>query len=312
MSMIMIQDLSFKAYIIRSSKRSFVCLDQERNMLFQASSLGNLLKFGEIVVGDQVLVKKENNDWTIIELLPRKNEIFRYIQRNQKRKIMASNCDALIILISASKPIYKKGLIDRFLIRSYQWDITPYIVFNKMDEYDPTDFDIKKACQRIEHLCPNIYEISAKDPSYTNKYGLQSFNQLKNDLENKTCLFLGASGVGKSKTISTLTQGNIILKDQNLGKAGKGQHTTSWSEIVYYKNYRFIDSPGIRSFSLDDIQQKDLINFFPDVQKISLQCQFTNCQHNESIKGCAFTQLSENNIIKDRLESFKNIFKELS
>jgi ribosome biogenesis GTPase len=111
--------------------------------------------------------------------------------------------------------------------------------------------------------------------------------------------------------ITSLSNREVKLISSEIGKSGKGTHTTTWSEMIDCGTFRIIDSPGIRSFSLDDISPEELINFFPDLQKISLTCKFNNCQHEPLTKGCAFyaggTDPQTADIIKSRLSSYKKI-----
>lgn len=296
-----------KATILRSAMRTFTCQIEEesdKKQEIQATSIGNLLKFGDLVPGDLVEVElNAERSWVITELHPRKNEIFRYLPRVSTRKVMASNCDLLCILVSSSKPSFKRGLLDRFLIRSVQWNVPCIVVFNKIDEYDPQIFDIEQESNRVAQLCEKILQISAKTH--------EGLDQLRSILKNKRTLFLGASGVGKSKTIKELTNGEVQLIDQNLGKSNKGQHTTTWAQIINFEEFSFIDSPGIRSLSLDDINKNDLIHYFPDLHPYALKCQFTNCQHERNSKGCFFYKDSLPDTILGRLESYKAIFLEL-
>ncbi|MGZ3809588.1 MAG: GTPase RsgA, partial [Bacteriovorax sp.] len=129
-----------KARVFKSAKREFDCKIEGTGEMVVATALGNLLKGDEntIVVGDYVMI--ENN--VITEVLPRTNEIYRLIIREQKKKVTASNCDLMVIVSSVSRPEYKRGIVDRFLVRAHQWGIRPLIVFNKMDEYNEDELDI--------------------------------------------------------------------------------------------------------------------------------------------------------------------------
>jgi ribosome biogenesis GTPase len=293
-----------KARVVRINRKDFDCLGED-GVTISCPALGNILRDQEsVVVGDFVEVK----DGQIIKVLPRTNEIFRNNIREGKRKITASNCDLLVIVMSASLPEYKRGLLDRYLVRAYQWDITPIIVMNKMDEYDSELFDIDFEFFRLQDLGIKTFKICAKD--------LPSLEELKNELKNKTSILVGQSGVGKSKIISGLTGGEISLKSAELGKVGKGAHTTTWCEIVHSHELVVIDSPGIRSFNVDDILESDLMGFFPDVQKVSLKCRFPNCTHEEDAKGCAFALLNpesaRDKALLSRLDSFLRMLDEVA
>jgi ribosome biogenesis GTPase len=78
-----------------------------------------------------------------------------------------------------------------------------------------------------------------------------------------------------------------------------------------------IDSPGIRSFGVEDLLEEDLITYFPDIEAGAVNCKFSNCEHRADSKGCffhsTFEQSSrENQLIVSRLESFTRMKEEIS
>lgn len=306
-----------KARIIKSDKRVFDCRLVDDGTIVQATALGNLLKNDDtVVVGDYVELEAQVNEWIIKSVDERKSEIFRMLRRESKKKITAANCDLLIVLSSCSKPTYKRGIVDRFLVRAHQWGIRPIVVFNKLDEYDPKDFDLVFEAQRLKFIGVECFEMCALDPDYKPRYLQHGFHELKARLKNTTSIFLGQSGVGKSETITALSGAKVVLKTGAVGKVGKGSHTTTWSEIVDCLDFEVIDSPGIRQFSVDDITSGDLIELFPDVEEIATGCSFTNCSHEEGIKGCAFysdnLSATDKELLLTRLDSFKQLHAEIS
>jgi ribosome biogenesis GTPase len=305
-----------KARVFKSAKREFDCKFEESGKTVIATALGNLLKGDEnsIVVGDYVMIDDKN---VIVEVLPRMNEIYRLIIREQKKKVTASNCDLMVIVSSVSRPEYKRGIVDRFLVRAHQWGIRPLIVFNKMDEYNPSELDIQFEYDRMNNLGIECFELSAADPGYKPRFLSLGFDDLKQRLEHKTSIFLGQSGVGKSKLITQVSEGKITLLSNEVGKVGKGKHTTTWSEIVDSDRMSLIDSPGIRSFGVEDLQEEELITYFPDIEEGAVQCKFSNCTHTEDSKGCYFyTKLDQNDpktqLIMSRLESYLRMKEEIS
>lgn len=303
-----------KARVLKSGKRDFECKVMESGENLTACALGNLLKGDEntIVVGDYV----EIENGVIEKVLSRKNEIFRLIVREQKKKVTASNCDLMVIVNSVSKPEYKRGIIDRFLVRAHQWNIHPLMVFNKMDQYVEGEFDINFEVDRLKNLGVECFEVSAIHPEYQPRYLASGLMELKERLKGSTSIFLGQSGVGKSKIISLVSSGKINLLSRDIGKAGKGTHTTTWSEIIDCDSFSMIDSPGIRSFGIEDLLVEDFIQLFPDLEKLATLCKFNNCSHDENSKGCYFyNQLvqeeRETLLIHSRLESYKKMREEL-
>ncbi|MBI5665699.1 MAG: ribosome small subunit-dependent GTPase A, partial [Nitrospirae bacterium] len=293
----------------------FLCKIESENTIVSASAKRTVLKSDQRVAGDKVLLERNGNDYQIVDLIDRKNEIFRMNIREKKKRIIAANCDLVIIATSVSMPPYKRGVIDRFAARSFQWDVPAVVVFNKMDEFQ-NDFDIDFEMRRFENLGIECFEVSATDPESPPRFGRGSFKELQKKLVGTQTIILGQSGVGKSRLITSLSDREVILVSNELGRSGKGIHTTTWSEMIDCGTFRIIDSPGIRSFSLDDIPPEELINYFPDLLPISLTCQFNNCQHEPSTKGCAFyggdTDPKTADIIESRLSSYKKILEEIS
>lgn len=309
-----------KGRVIRSSKREFE-VRREDGEVISATALGNLLKRDRsVVVGDCVHLSQiaDTQQWQITSIEDRTSEIYRVSIREQRKRVTAANCDLLVILSSVSRPAYKQGIVDRFLVRACQWGIRPIVVFNKMDEYNSEEGpDLLFEKKRLELLGADCYEICAKQGEDYQKQFLElGWAELEMALQGRTAIFLGQSGVGKSKTISKLSGGEVELKTNAVGKVGKGSHTTTWSELVELPHFYLIDSPGIRSFSLEDIDPRELITYFPDLEEIGVQCKFTDCQHEPNSKGCAFYTDALDSQVKEalfsRLDSYKRIYEEVS
>jgi|GEM_PF-443800 len=383
----------FLARIVRTDKRQFLCkllcplngdseqlveltFDEIKNLLGQsrnkktsvvmATALGNLLKNdSSLAIGDYVTVQDEGpvTGYKIMKQYERKNEIFRLLIREQRKKVTAANCDVLVIVSSMSVPSFKRGVVDRMLVRAYQWGMIPYVVFNKMDEYRPSaeasgnlashwqqyihldlfqsekdedsagenseknseeeqqpQTDLLFEWKRLQKMTDlYTFEVSAMDENYRLRYLKDGLTELKAALKGKTALFVGQSGVGKSRLITTLSGGAVDLKSMDVSKVGKGAHTTTWSEIIEVGDFDLVDSPGVRSLSVEDINPNDLISYFPDLAEIATQCKFTNCQHNEKVPGCGFrpyfrdqSTREEAALIISRLDAYQRILGEVS
>lgn len=305
-----------KARVFKSAKREFDCKILDTGEMVVATALGNLLKGDEntIVVGDYVMLDEHK---TIMEVLPRTNEMYRLIIREQKKKVTASNCDLLVIVSSVSRPEYKRGIVDRFLVRAHQWGIRPLMVFNKMDEFDDATLDFQFEYDRMSMLGIECFEVSAANPDYQPRFLKLGLTELKDRLLLKTSIFLGQSGVGKSRLISQVSEGKINLLSRDVGRVGKGKHTTTWSEIVDSDTMTMIDSPGIRSFGVEDLMEEDLITYFPDIEEKAVLCKFSNCDHAIESTGCFFYSKLEQNtreteLVMSRLDSYLRMKEEIS
>lgn len=306
--------LILKAKIFRSAKRLFDCKLEDSGQMVQAVAHASVLKQEHPVVGDEVILKlSDSSQYEIVELLERKNEVYRRIVRENKKKVSAANIDYLVVVTSVSKPDYKPGLIDRYLIRCAQWNIPAVIVFNKMDEFNDQfvlDFELEK----WEKIGAKTFLTSCEEN--IDKEIAAEMNNLKEFLKDKTALLVGQSGVGKSRLITTLSDGKVELVSKRLAKKyHKGSHTTTWAEIIDCESFLLVDSPGVRSMAINDISIDELNSLFPDLIQGFEQCKFNNCRHDEGSKGCYFHSLDREDfddlIVLDRLDSFCKIRDEV-
>lgn len=301
------------ARIIRSSKREFDCLIDGTKEEVKAVCLREVLKDSHPVVGDIVVIEDQTNDdrYAITERLERKNEIFRRIVRSNKKKVIASNVDVILIITSVSNPKYKPFLTDRYIARSCEWEIPMVVVFNKMDEFED-QFDLELEKKKLELIGVNYFEISniPTDPFYKN------IDTLKSLLKGHTTICLGQSGVGKSKLISSLSSGKIELLSSRLAKGvEKGAHTTTWAEIIDLDDFMMIDSPGVRSLAVSDLPIDELSGYFAELHPYMEKCKFGDCKHEENSKGCGFHDLDleqdHDLIIFNRLKSYLKMKNEI-
>ena len=97
--------------------------------------------------------------------------------------------------------------------------------------------------------------------------GKKSINidKLRSIMLNKSCVFSGHSGVGKSTLINRLDS-KINIKTLPISKSNlSGQHTTTFSEMYDLEfGSRIIDTPGIKGFGLYDIDKYELKDFFKE------------------------------------------------
>jgi ribosome biogenesis GTPase len=302
-----------KGQVIKSGKRHFE-VKLQNNQIIHAPALATILKIDHVVVGDYVLVgETAKGEWIISEVLTRDSLIFRNLPRERKIKSIASNVTLFIIVVSAGKPEYKRGLVDRYLVRKEEWNIPCIVVFNKMDLFQ-NEFDLAFEADRLLPLGVECYEISSENSEYKNQFLKLGMGDLEKRIENQTTIVLGHSGVGKSRLISKLSQGKITLLSGDLGSVGKGAHTTSWAELIDCGNFKMIDSPGVRSVSIADIKINNLNDYFPDLHDKFEKCRFPNCSHQENAKDCYFKKLNPNEreteLILSRLEAYQRIKSE--
>ena len=132
-------------------------------------------------------------------------------------------------------------------------------------------------------------------------------------LKGKITLISGHSGVGKSTFINAILP-QVQIRTQDIsGWSGKGQHTTTFSEMYDLPfGGKIIDTPGMKEFGLTNVEKAELSGYFPEMRKRLNDCQFNNCLHiNEP--GCAIKQaVIDGEIDEDRYVSYYNILESLN
>ena len=258
---------------------------------------------GELTVGDNVELEYNNSTYVINKFLERKNLISRPNLYQRKNKNIAANIDqAAIIITHAPAPV--EHYIDRYLAALHNSNIQPIIIINKVDSQ--TDQD--KA--HMEYLA-DIYKAIGYDVFYISAINNIGIDQLLSSLKDKTSIFLGQSGVGKSETLNTIIGDQITSTKDISQSTKKGRHTTTASTLYDIDDdTNIIDSPGIREFGLWHITKDELFSGFRDFSKYNGMCQFRNCSHEENSKGCEIVKQVENGDI--HLLRFKNYHRILA
>ncbi|AJC49382.1 ribosome small subunit-dependent GTPase A [Allofrancisella guangzhouensis] len=260
---------------------------------------------GELTVGDNVITEYSNSTYVITSLSERKNLISRPNSYQRKNKNIAANVDQGIIIISHS-PTPVEHYIDRYLAALHNSNIVPILAINKIDNQNELD---KQSIQQLAGIYESIgYKLlymSAKD-----NIGIRN---LLESLNGKISIFLGQSGVGKSETLNTILGKQVTATSQVSESTKKGRHTTTCSTLYEIDpNTSIIDSPGIREFGLWDISQEELFDGFLDFKRYKGMCQFRNCSHEESSKGCEIVrQVQQGNINQTRFKNYHRILAEV-
>ncbi|MEO6610965.1 MAG: ribosome small subunit-dependent GTPase A [Chitinophagaceae bacterium] len=298
-----------KAIVYKSTGSWYVVKDLSGK--FHNARIKGVLKIDDITstnpvaVGDEVDIDIENeqeNTAMITAISDRHNYINRQSPRHKyQHHIIAANLDQSMLVATLKEPRTSQGFIDRFLVASEMYHVTPFIVFNKSDLYRNKEMDkFKNWGQMYEAIGYRVFLVSAEK-----KEGMEEVLDL---LKDKTTLISGHSGVGKSSML------NVIFPEMNLktqdvsGWSGKGQHTTTFAEMYDLPfGGRIIDTPGMREFGLVDISKQELSHYFPEMRDRLNNCQFNNCLHyNEP--ACAIKEAVNNEEIhEDRYVSYLSI-----
>ena len=76
-------------------------------------------------------------------------------------------------------------------------------------------------------------------------------------------------------------------------KTKKGSHTTTGAQLIPLEFGGFcIDTPGIKSFGVWDLQKEEIESFYSEIQAHSKMCKYPNCSHTHEA-DCAVIQAVE-------------------
>ena len=283
------KEVSQKGRVItRYGQRQLV--ESSTGKLFQCTGRQNI---GLSVAGDEVIFQPAGGvEGIVTAILPRENEL------SQKNKLIATNIDQLWLVV-ATEPHYQFELIDRYLILAENSNLPINIIVNKIELLNELD-QLSQDFSLYQNINYQVHFISIKKKL--------NLGPLKNQLTDKTNIFLGQSGVGKSSLINTLIPDLELRVNEISAKSKRGKHTTTNTTIYHIPSGGdLIDSPGIREFQLDDFDAKQIVNGFREFKGLIGKCRFRNCQHINEPDCAVKVALDAGNIHPSRYENYLNL-----
>lgn len=261
-----------------------------------------------VSVGDRVwcrpaLDKEKDNTselpQCVIELIaPRKTKISRRDPLLPDREhVLATNVDQILIVASFLAPRVKWGLIDRYLILAECQEVDAVIILNKLDllEEDRADHpefyeECRKRAEYYRNLGYTVYEMQANADGAEDA---ELTRALVSTMAGKVSMTSGHSGVGKSSVINLLDPEIVQDVEPDSDIFYKGRHTTTYASFIQLGGGGYvIDTPGIRSFV---IQQQSAITLsfgFRDIRPYAQQCHYRECRHVDE-PGCKVLEAVE-------------------
>jgi ribosome biogenesis GTPase / thiamine phosphate phosphatase len=256
-----------------------------------------------LVTGDRVVWQPAAEGGVVSALLPRRSMLSRPDSLGELKPV-AANIDQIMV-VAAPAPEFSADLIDQYLAAAELTGITPILVFNKIDLVDDSKRQqVDELLQRYRRIGYTVLETSTKL-----NHGL---DDLRQQLNNKTNVFVGQSGVGKSSLVKALLPQHEISIGELSQQSGLGQHTTSTSRLYHLPDGgTLIDSPGVRDFRLWSMNRMALAEGFREFAPFLGHCRFRDCRH-ESEPQCALREAVENGkISKQRLQSYLRLCTQL-
>lgn len=303
-----------KQGLVIKSTGSWFTVETENGDLFECKIKGkfrikDIKSTNPVAVGDHVefniqSTSNNKNVGLITSISERKNYIIRRSQNLSKQShIIAANIDQAVLVVTLYYPVTTTTFIDRYLASAEAYRIPVLIVFNKTDRLNQEQLNTLNS---LIDIYTNI-GYQCLTTSATSLFGIEN---LKEALKSKINVFNGHSGVGKSTLINILEPG-LKLKTMDISDVhNTGKHTTTHSTL-YKLNFSgyIIDTPGIKAFGMLEMQPWEISHYFPEIFKISSNCQYNNCSHTHE-PGCAVKiAVEKNEIAQSRFVSYLGLLE---
>lgn len=292
---------------IRSRLRKELVYPESRQRRQSVDQIRGISQVDPVAVGDFVRFETtdENPELGVIHSVDsRKNQLSRRDPGPRPREnVICSNVDYLVLVVSIQKPIIKTQTIDRFMLAGAWEDIPTILVFNKMDLAGKGD--IEKQREIFKHSQCRIAPTSALTGD--------GVDELYDLMRGRTSVFVGPSGTGKSTLLNRIQPGLKLRTQQISFKSSRGKHTTTHLEAFPLDDGGLIvDTPGIKSLALWNLDPEELITLYPEIAPQEGKCKFgASCKH-QTEPGCAVKDaVTRGEIHPERYESYISIHADL-
>lgn len=244
-------------------------------------------------VGDFVEIRiPDTGDALISSIEERKNHFIRP---------PVSNVDVIVAVASVRDPETDFYTFDKVLVTAEKNDVDVIVCVNKTDKGTKEDIDLFRSI--YEGIYPLVFINAASG---------EGVDDLKKLLKGKDSALAGASGVGKSTLTNRLLPQAGVETGSISDRTGKGKHTTRHVELFETdEGFSVFDTPGFTSFEDPDISEKELDTFYPEIEKYSGGCRYSDCSHISEPECEVRKAVGEGLIHSSRYGSYKRQFEHL-
>jgi ribosome biogenesis GTPase len=303
-----------KALVVASFGNNYIICTENNNYI-EARFKG---KTERAVVGDVVDIKitaytndeinnnvKKASQASITKIHKRKNLLYR--SDANKNKSFASNLDH-VLLVVATEPSFNPSLIDRAIIACEIENIPFSIILNKCDINNKLEY----AREQLSIYTQLGYEVIELSSVNNSNAITELFDKFKKN--NKNCLLIGQSGMGKSSLINSYMPEAKLQIQEISKKLDSGKHTTTHTKLYKFNqnndkfsNGYLVDSPGFQLFGLHHLSSSQIMHGFKEFKPFFGKCKFHNCIHQHEPQ-CAILEAYENDEISEqRFESYSEL-----
>ncbi len=251
------------------------------------------------VCGDRVRWARaaDQSNSLLVAIEPRHNELARPSRRGHT-EVLAANIDQILVVV-APVPQPDPFIVDRYLAAAELMDADACVVLNKCElEGAAAAIDL----QQFGQAGYTTFVTSAETG--------EGLARLAESMHQKTSIFVGQSGVGKSSLLNALMPELELAVDQVSRATGEGKHTTTASVLHHlHGGGEIIDSPGVRDFAPPTMDTRMVARGFREIAELAVGCRFADCMHLRE-PDCAVKQAVESGkVAARRYESYRRLVR---
>lgn len=266
-----------------------------------------------VTVGDFVLFAPTSQDEGMISYVePRKSVLSRADNLSRrKEQLIAANIDQVFITASVVDPPIKSSLIDRYVIAAQKGNMEPIIIVNKIDLLNGSGIEVDVEIELFQEVLSAYAKAGIKVIPFSVETG-KGLDLLQQAMKDKVSVFSGQSGVGKTSIINKITGLNLRI-GRTVERTKKGAHTTSSTQLLPLEFGGWcIDTPGIKSFGVWDLEKDEIEGYFSEIHEAGLKCKFPDCSHLHEKECAVLKALEQGKISELRYESYQALIDSVS
>ncbi len=255
--------------------------------------------------GDWVgLRQRPSSDLDVIEVvLRRRSQLSRTRQVMKsavEQQIVAVNIDVAFIVHAANNVNLRR--LEREASQVATSGAAVVIVLNKAD----LTSDTEARSDEVRSILPQVDVHAVSGVTGERVEALAAYAR-----PDRTVVFIGASGVGKSTLINRLLGREVMDTGAVREDDQRGRHTTTTRYLHPLDGGgALIDTPGIRSIGLSGADD-GVAAVFDDIAELALTCRFNDCSHGDE-PGCAVQDaIRRGELEAARLASFQKLGREV-